>query len=170
MLLRESGRLVSASAPQSPVLRLHSCCSRLPAPASLSVSLSSAEGSAERLACSTHITSVPRHAMESQDTYEYQSTTNELGYETSGAVQSDDPYAGLDEDGKAALQEEFRLELAKTEEEIATLRQVLASKSKHAAELKRKLGISAWKEWTADLGQGVKNLQETTAYVSPVLS
>lgn len=50
-----------------------------------------------------------------------------------------------------------------TEEEIQTLRQVLASKTKHAQELKRKLGISAWKEWTNDLGQGVKNLQETSA-------
>jgi hypothetical protein len=66
------------------------------------------------------------------------------------AVQQDDPYAGLDEEGKAALQEEFRQELGKTEEEIATLRQVLASKSKHAA----KLVISAWNQWTSDLGQG----------------
>lgn len=103
-------------------------------------------------------------AMEAQDNYEYQTAGNEMGYDPN-AVQ-EDPYAGLDEDGKAALQEEFRQELAKTEEEIATLRQVLASKSKHAAELKRKLGISAWKEWTSDLGQGVKNLQETTAYVA----
>lgn len=103
--------------------------------------------------------------MEGQENYDYQPAGNEMGYETGSSVPLDDPYAGLDEEGKAALQEEFRQELAKTEEEIATLRQVLASKSKHAAELKRKLGISAWKEWTSDLGQGVKNLQETTAYV-----
>ena len=106
--------------------------------------------------------------MDPQDnSYVYQSTGNELGYgDTSGGVVApEDPYAGLDEAGKAALQEEFRQELAKTEEEIATLKQVLASKTRHAGELKRKLGISAWKEWTTDLGQGVKNLQETTAYV-----
>ena len=80
--------------------------------------------------------------MEGQETYDYQPTGNEMGYDPN-ATQPEDPYAGLDEEGKAALQEQFRLELAKTEEEIATLRQVLASKSKHAADLKRKLGISA---------------------------
>lgn len=99
------------------------------------------------------------------DNNEYQSApVEETGYDQN-AVAGDDPYAGLDDVGKAVLQEEFRQELAKTEEEIATLKQVLQSKIKHSAELKRKLGISAWKEWTSDLGQGVKNLQETTAYV-----
>ena len=52
-----------------------------------------------------------------------------------------------------------------TEEEINTLRQVLASKMKNATELKRKLGITVWKEFQQDIGQGVKNIQETTAYV-----
>lgn len=52
-----------------------------------------------------------------------------------------------------------------TEDEINTLKQVLASKQKEAAELKRKLGITAWKEWTTDLAQGAKNLQETPVYV-----
>jgi len=61
-------------------------------------------------------------------------------------------------------EEELKTELAKTEEEIETLRQVLAAKVKQAEELKRKLGISKWSEFANDLGQGLKNVQETTAY------
>ena len=36
---------------------------------------------------------------------------------------------------------------------------------KHATELKRKLGITVWKEFQQDIGGGLKNIQETTAYV-----
>jgi len=70
----------------------------------------------------------------------------------------------IDPEQRAQFEEEWRAELAKTEDEINTLKQVLASKQKESAELKRKLGITAWKEWTTDLAQGAKNLQETTAY------
>jgi hypothetical protein len=31
--------------------------------------------------------------------------------------------------------------------------------------LKRKLGITVWKEFREDMEQGIKNIQETTAYV-----
>jgi len=61
------------------------------------------------------------------------------------------------------LQQEWKQELAKTEEEIQTLRQVLSSKLKHSHELKRKLGITVWKEFREDMEQGIKNIQETTA-------
>ena len=101
--------------------------------------------------------------MDAQDTY----YATDVGYDANSVNQPPaDPFAGLDETQRAQLEEELRQELAKTEEEIATLKQVLASKTKAAQEIKRKLGISAWKEWTSDLGQGVKNLQETTAYVT----
>jgi len=100
--------------------------------------------------------------------YDYTNTTG-ADYATydpnaTATIPPSDPYAGLNDEQRAALEEEFRAELAKTEEEIQTLKQVLASKTKHAQELKRKLGISAWQEWAGDLTQGVKNLQETTAY------
>lgn len=52
-------------------------------------------------------------------------------------------------------------ELARVEEEIATLRTVLTSKVRHASELKRKLGITVWKEITDDVGQGLKNVKES---------
>ncbi len=55
--------------------------------------------------------------------------------------------------------EEWKAELAKTEEEIATLRQVLASKEAHSAGLKRRLGITAWREFSEDMTQGLKNIQ-----------
>lgn len=53
-------------------------------------------------------------------------------------------------------------ELARVEEEINTLRTVLASKTRHASDLKRKLGITVWKEVTDDVNQGLKNLKEST--------
>ncbi|RWS12451.1 Tumor protein D54-like protein [Dinothrombium tinctorium] len=72
--------------------------------------------------------------------------------------------SSMDAEQRAQLEEEWRLELTKTEEEIQTLRQVLSAKVRHAQELKRKLGITVWKEFQQDLGQGVKNIQESTAY------
>ena len=55
--------------------------------------------------------------------------------------------------------DEWKSELAKTEEEIMTLKQVLASKEAHAAGLKRRLGITQWREFSEDMAQGLKNLQ-----------
>lgn len=60
--------------------------------------------------------------------------------------------------------DEWKAELAKTEEEIYTLRQVLASKEIHAAGLKRRLGITAWREFSEDMQQGLKSLQDTQAF------
>jgi hypothetical protein len=45
------------------------------------------------------------------------------------------------------------------------LRQVLSAKVKQSHDLKRKLGITVWKEFREDMEQGIKNIQETTAYV-----
>lgn len=71
--------------------------------------------------------------------------------------------------GEAAIlteqqSEETRHELAKTEEEIDTLRRVLQSKIKHANELKRKLGISAWDELTKDVQTGLSSLTDSETY------
>jgi len=60
--------------------------------------------------------------------------------------------------------EEWKAELSKTEEEILTLKQVLASKERHAQGLKRRLGITAWREFSDDMTQGLKNLQESATY------
>jgi len=60
--------------------------------------------------------------------------------------------------------EEIRLEVQKTEEEINTLRQVLATRQKHVAELKRKLGVSPWSDVTADINQGLRAVRDSQAY------
>jgi len=73
-------------------------------------------------------------------------------------------YENATEEEKQRLEEEWKQELTKTEEEIETLRQVLNAKVKTATELKRKLGITAWREFGTDLAQGLKNVQESTAY------
>ncbi|KHN71630.1 Uncharacterized protein F13E6.1 [Toxocara canis] len=51
-----------------------------------------------------------------------------------------------------------------TEDEINTLRQVLAARQKHAADLKRKLGISPLTELTADINQSLQHVKESQAY------
>jgi len=68
-----------------------------------------------------------------------------------------------DPEQRAKLEDDWKTELAKTEEEIATLRQVLSAKVKHAQDLKRKLGITPWKELKDDMEQSLKNIQETPA-------
>ncbi|XP_046597654.1 uncharacterized protein LOC107221819 [Neodiprion lecontei] len=60
--------------------------------------------------------------------------------------------------------DEWTAELAKVEEEIQTLRHVLASKVKVSQELKRKLGIGAWKELTDDVNQGLRNVKESQVF------
>jgi len=60
--------------------------------------------------------------------------------------------------------EEWKAELKKTEEEILTLKQVLTAKERHAAGLKRRLGITAWREFSEDMTQGLKNLQDSATY------
>ncbi|OQV21830.1 hypothetical protein BV898_04399 [Hypsibius exemplaris] len=66
---------------------------------------------------------------------------------------------------RARLQEEWKQELTKTEEEIDTLRRVLGSKLRHAQELKRKLGVTVWSEVQSDLAEGIKTVRESSAYV-----
>jgi hypothetical protein len=60
--------------------------------------------------------------------------------------------------------EEIRIEIQKTDEEINTLRQVLATRQKHVAELKRKIGISPWTDITSDINQSLRAVRESPAY------
>ncbi|XP_071757431.1 tpd52 like 2b isoform X6 [Centroberyx gerrardi] len=60
--------------------------------------------------------------------------------------------------------EELRTELTRVEEEIGTLRQVLSAKEKHAAELKRKLGLSPLNELRQNLTKGWQDVQTSNAY------
>ncbi|XP_034755528.1 tumor protein D53 isoform X8 [Etheostoma cragini] len=63
-----------------------------------------------------------------------------------------------------AEREEIQQELAKLEEEISTLKQVLLSKEKQHAELKQKLGASSLYELRNNLSRGWHDMQTSTAY------
>merc|ERR1712027_173806 len=67
-------------------------------------------------------------------------------------------YQELSAEEQERQREEWKAELKKTEEEVLT------AKERHAAGLKRRLGITAWREFSEDMTQGLKNLQESAAY------
>ncbi|CAL8398271.1 unnamed protein product [Boreogadus saida] len=69
---------------------------------------------------------------------------------------------GLTEEEAVDLQ----IELIKVEEEISTLRQVLSAKEKHAAELKRKLGLNPLNELKQNITKGWQDVQASNAYVA----
>ncbi|KAM5314561.1 tumor protein D52 isoform 1-T1 [Glossophaga mutica] len=85
-----------------------------------------------------------------------------------------DPVSETREDAAATInatetlseeeQEELRRELAKVEEEIQTLSQVLAAKEKHLAEIKRKLGINSLQELKQNIAKGWQDVTATPAY------
>ncbi|XP_049879189.1 tumor protein D54 [Pectinophora gossypiella] len=75
-----------------------------------------------------------------------------------------DELAGLTPEQAEQLRAEWSRELARVEDEIATLRTVLQSKIRQSSELKRKLGITVWKEITDDVNQGLKNVKESQVY------
>ncbi|XP_042618117.1 tumor protein D54-like isoform X10 [Cyprinus carpio] len=60
--------------------------------------------------------------------------------------------------------EEMQVELTKVDDEIQTLRQVLVAKERHAAELKRRLGISPISEIKQNLTKGWHEVQCSNAY------
>ncbi|XP_075882994.1 tpd52 like 2b isoform X15 [Nelusetta ayraudi] len=72
------------------------------------------------------------------------------------------PLPGLTEEEA----EELRGELAKVEEEINTLRQVLSAKERHAGELKRKLGLSPLTELRQNFSKSWQDVQTSNAYLS----
>lgn len=72
--------------------------------------------------------------------------------------------AGLTPEEQEKQKQEWAAELAKVEEEIQTLRHVLASKVKASQELKRKLGFSVWREFQDDMSQGIRNVKESNVY------
>ena len=55
------------------------------------------------------------------------------------------------------------MSLFQTEDEITTLKQVLFARQKHAAELKRKLGLTPLAELTADINKGLKVVTDSEA-------
>ncbi|XP_048096284.1 tumor protein D54-like isoform X8 [Alosa alosa] len=62
--------------------------------------------------------------------------------------------------------EELRVELTKVEDEIQTLRQVLAAKERHAGDIKRQLGISPLNEIKQNISKGWQDVQSSNAYLT----
>jgi len=81
-----------------------------------------------------------------------------------GSAEFAEEFKGLSVEEQDRLRAEWSQELSRVEEEITTLRTVLASKVRHAGELKRKLGITVWKEISDDMNQGIKTVKESTVY------
>uniref|UniRef100_A0A8C2MLN1 Tumor protein D52 n=1 Tax=Cricetulus griseus TaxID=10029 RepID=A0A8C2MLN1_CRIGR len=82
------------------------------------------------------------------------------------AEEGEDAAAMLSTPGNLSEEEqnELRQELAKVEEEIQTLSQVLAAKEKHLAEIKRKLGINSLQEFKQNIAKGWQDVTATSAY------
>lgn len=80
-------------------------------------------------------------------------------------VPVDTPASG---DGVSVLSEaeteELKTELTKVEDEIATLRQVLFAKERHASEIKRKLGLTPFTELKQNLSKSWQDVQASNAY------
>ncbi|XP_078411303.1 tpd52 like 2b isoform X1 [Cetorhinus maximus] len=80
-------------------------------------------------------------------------------------VPVDTPASG---DGVGVLSEaeteELKIELTKVEDEIATLRQVLVAKERHASEIKRKLGLTPFNELKQNLTKSWQDVQASNAY------
>ncbi|XP_051788837.1 tumor protein D54-like isoform X6 [Erpetoichthys calabaricus] len=76
-----------------------------------------------------------------------------------GAMGTTEPVGLTEEEA-----EEMKNELAKVEEEITTLRQVLAAKERHASEIKRKLGLTPLNELKQNLTKSWQDVQTSSAY------
>ncbi|XP_066530264.1 tumor protein D52 isoform X5 [Hoplias malabaricus] len=89
-----------------------------------------------------------------------QDSIPEVGEDAVATVGQTGPIPALSEEEK----EELHNELVKVEEEIQTLSQVLASKEKQVAEIKRKLGITPLNELKQNLSKGWQEVTTSTAY------
>ncbi|XP_028252755.1 tumor protein D53 isoform X1 [Parambassis ranga] len=107
-------------------------------------------------------------------TWDMQLDSPERGHLAAGFLDSE-PLREADEDLASEVnlnnyvmtdeeREEIQQELAKLEEEINTLRQVLLSKEKQHAELRQKLGITPLNELRTSFSRGWQDMQSSTAY------
>jgi len=88
----------------------------------------------------------------------------EVGYDSTPDSGVHESLQNMDPAQRARQEEELKNELAKTEEEIQTLRSVLAAKLRHSQDLKTKLGITVWREFRDDMEQGLKNVKESDVF------
>ncbi|XP_010888933.2 tumor protein D54-like [Esox lucius] len=63
-------------------------------------------------------------------------------------------------------EDDLKMELAKTEDEIQTLRQVLVSKEKYAMDIKRQLGMGPFSEIKQNMSKGWQDVQTCNVYLT----
>ncbi|XP_061900325.1 tumor protein D53 isoform X1 [Entelurus aequoreus] len=88
----------------------------------------------------------------------------EQGFLDSDPLREADEYTASHIILTEAEREEIQQELTRLEEEISTLKQVLASKEKQHSELKHKLGINPLIEIRNNFTRGWQDMQSSTAY------
>ncbi|XP_029705508.1 tumor protein D53 isoform X4 [Takifugu rubripes] len=91
------------------------------------------------------------------------------GFLASGPLKETDEDSGSEVNLNSSImteeeREEILQELAKLEEEIGTLRQVLSSKEKQHADLRQKLGINPLNEIRSNFNRGWRDVQTSVAY------
>ncbi|KAK6168006.1 hypothetical protein SNE40_021918 [Patella caerulea] len=98
----------------------------------------------------------------SSDDQVYDNLTSPV-FETAQTVDEDTPvYQDPVERDRQML--EWKEELIKVEGEIATLRQVLGTKVRYASELKRKMGITPFQEFKADMATSLEHIKGSEGY------
>ncbi|XP_061900328.1 tumor protein D53 isoform X4 [Entelurus aequoreus] len=90
--------------------------------------------------------------------------TRQQGFLDSDPLREADEYTASHIILTEAEREEIQQELTRLEEEISTLKQVLASKEKQHSELKHKLGINPLIEIRNNFTRGWQDMQSSTAY------
>jgi len=73
-------------------------------------------------------------------------------------------YQSLTLSNREAQTQEWKDDLSKTELEIENLRKEILKKVRHANRLKADLGITAWREFSTDIKEGLQKLQESDFY------
>ncbi|XP_050392524.1 tumor protein D54 isoform X1 [Patella vulgata] len=97
-----------------------------------------------------------------EDDQVYDNLTSPV-FETAQSVDEDTPvYQDPVERDRQML--EWKEELIKVEGEIATLRQVLGTKVRYASELKRKMGITPFQEFKADMATSLEHIKGSEGY------
>jgi len=84
--------------------------------------------------------------------------------EESGDEPIKEQFQSLSPENQARQRQEWSKDLAKTDAEMEALLVKLKEKTRHAQILKRKLGLTAWREFSDDMKEGVRKLRESPMY------
>jgi len=85
-------------------------------------------------------------------------------YQEESLENVEEQFNSLTLENKEKLREEWKQDLIRTQLEIVQLRKDVIVKIRLANNLKRKIGITAWREFSSDFKEGWKKLQESETY------